>query len=89
MDKLKQLEQTGMLRIIYYLKKIEKNGVRPSEIQRNVKLSNDSYYTSRNKLIDMQITQKIDDKYSSMSKYGLTKKGKKIAEYIEKIRDLL
>lgn len=86
---LKNLEQTGTLRIISFLKSKEGEKIRPSAIQKALDISNDAYYSARNKLIDLGIVKKIDDKYKTMSYFRLTEKGERIAVYINKILEEL
>ena len=86
--KIKILEQTGVLRILLILNSNE-TSMRPSQIQKKLEISNDAYYHARNTLIDMELIEKTDDKYTSTSYFALTPKGKKIAECIDEIFSIL
>lgn len=89
MERIKNLEQKGILRIILFLHKNHMEELRQSTIQKAVGVSNDAYYNSRNKLIDLKIIEKIDDKYKTVSYFKLTEKGQKIAEQLQKINELI
>jgi len=89
LEKLKNLEQTGTLRIISFLKSREGEKVRPSAIQKALDISNDAYYSARNRLIDLEVIEKIDDKYKTMSYFKLTTKGEKIAVFVYKLLEEL
>ena len=82
-EKLKQLENLGMLRILYY---IYKNGPQlTTRIQAEIDISNDAYYNSRNRLIDMGFIHREIDKYGTITPFMLTEKGKDVAEQVSNL----
>ena len=86
-EKLKEIEQLGIIRIIYILKK--EGPMLTSKIQEKLNISNDSYYKARNKLIDLKIIKRDMNNYGTISPFYLTEKGIKIAEELEKLIEIL
>lgn len=79
-EKLKDFEMLGMLRILYIL---YKNGpMLTSKIQKEIEISNDAYYKARNKLIDLALIDRKMDKYGAITPFKLTSKGMDVAKII-------
>ena len=87
LEKLKKLEYLGMLRIIHLL--AQEKQMLTSKIQKNIEISGDAYYKARTKLIDNELIEQKKDKYSAIAPFKLTAKGERIAEFVDKILELL
>jgi len=87
LEKLKKLEYLGMLRIIHLL--AQEKQMLTSKIQKNIEISGDAYYKARTKLIDNELIEQKEDKYSAIAPFKLTTKGERIAEFVNKILELL
>jgi len=86
-EKVRDLEKTGILRIMLLLKK--DGPLLTSKIQAMLEISNDAYYSSRNKLMDLKLIEQATHKYSMIGPYQLTEKGEKIAQSLMSIYKIL
>jgi len=87
LEELKKLEYLGMLRIIQLL--AQEKELLTSKIQTSIEISGDAYYKARIKLIDYDLIEQKEDKYSAIAPFKLTEKGERLAVYISKILELL
>jgi len=89
MDAIKtiaKIEQKGSLRIILIL---SKENMLPSRLQNTVGVANETFYKAKRQLTELGIIEEKNIEWSTYKPFILTEKGKKIAEHLQTISDII